>query len=142
MHAITSEDDNLAEVAADLGARLTRFNEIHAGPLGTRHIALTARNEGGAIIAGLTAEAFWNALYIHLLWVDKGYRNQGYGTSLLHRAEHLASEAACVYVYLSTFEFQAPRFYARHGYTVIGELVDVPPGSRRQWYCKTLRNAG
>jgi hypothetical protein len=31
MHAVASEDQNLAEVAADLGTRLTRSNEAHTG---------------------------------------------------------------------------------------------------------------
>jgi ribosomal protein S18 acetylase RimI-like enzyme len=142
MEAITSEDHDLAAVTAELDARLTRFNEAHAGPLRTRHIALTIRNEAGAIIAGLTAERFWNALHVDVLWVDETYRNQGYGTALLRRAEELAIEASCDCVYLSTFEFQAPRFYVRHGYSVIGELSGVPAGSRRQWYCKKFPTAG
>ena len=125
-------------MAADLGARLSRFNEVQAGPLHTRHIALTVRDGNRNVIAGLTGEIFWNALYVHLLWVDELYRGQGYGKSLLHRAEALAVEASCGYAYLSTFEFQAPEFYSRHGYSIIGELSGVPLGSRRQWFCKKL----
>jgi GNAT superfamily N-acetyltransferase len=140
MHSITSEDHNVREVAADLADRLTRFNEAHAGPLRTRHIALTVRNEEDAMIAGLAGEIFWNALYVHLLWVDEDYRQQGYGASLLSRAEELAIEAWCRCVYLSTFEFQAPGFYAKQGYSLIGELMGVPHGSRRQWLCKMLQN--
>src|SRR5688572_15228427 len=141
MHPIASENHNLAEIATELGKRLTCFNEDRAGPLQTRHIALTVRDDGGKIIAGLTGEIFWNALYIHLLWVDEKYRGHGYGTSLVQRAEALAIEASCGCVYMSTFEFQAPRFYAGNGYSVIGELARVPPGARRQWFCKTLPTA-
>jgi GNAT superfamily N-acetyltransferase len=138
MLAITSEDHNLADVAADLGARLIRFNEGHAGPVHTRHVALTVRDENRHLIAGLTGEIFWNALYVHLLWVDEPYRRHGYGTALLQRGEALAVEASCECAYLSTFEFQAPAFYAGHGYSVIGELPDVPRGYRRQWFWKKL----
>src|SRR5437660_1555654 len=134
MHPITTEDENLAEVAAELGSRLTRFNEAAAGPLRTRDVAFTVRDDHKAMIAGLTAEIFWNALYLHLLWVDEEYRHQGYGSSLLHRAEELAVENSCDFVYLDTFEFQAPAFYARYGYSIIGELQNVPRGSRRQWF--------
>jgi GNAT superfamily N-acetyltransferase len=138
MHAITSEDENLAAVAAELGARLTRFNEAQVGPLRTRHVAFTVRDPGGTIVAGLTAEVFWNALYVHLLWVDEEFRRQSYGSLLLRRAENLAIENSCDFAYLSTFAFQAPAFYARQGYSVIGELPNVPPGSKRQWFCKAL----
>jgi GNAT superfamily N-acetyltransferase len=141
MHPITSEDQNLAEVSTELGTRLTRFNEDHAGPLRTRHIALTVRDHDGKMIAGLTGEIFWNALYIHLVWVDEEYRGHGYGRSLMEHVEALAIEASCDCVYLSTLEFQAPGFYTQHGYSVIGELAGVPPGARLQWFCKKLPTA-
>jgi GNAT superfamily N-acetyltransferase len=92
MYAITCEDHNLAAVAAELDARLTRFNEAQAGPLRTRHVALTVRDHSGTMVAGLTAEIFWNALYVHLLWVDEACRRQNYGTLLLRRAENVAIE--------------------------------------------------
>jgi GNAT superfamily N-acetyltransferase len=139
MHTITSEDDDVAAVAAELGARLTRFNEAQRGPLGTRYVALTVRDNSGTMVAELTAEVFWNALYVHLLWVDEEFRRQGYGTLLLRRAEDVAIESSCDLAYLSTFAFQAPAFYLRREYSVIGELPNVPPGSKRQWLCKTLR---
>ena len=138
MYAITSEDDRASEVAAELRTRLLRFNERHAGPMKRRDVAVAVRNEGGQIIAGLAGEVFWNSLYVHLLWVDEPYRRQGYGGRLLRHVERLAIEASCDCVYLSTFEFQAPGFYAKQGYSVIGELPDVPRGSRRQWFSKTV----
>jgi len=139
MYPIAQEDHRLAEVSAELRSRLIRFNERQAGPLRTRHIALTVRNERGIMIAGLTGEIFWNSFYIHLLWVDEQYRRQGYGTALLQRAEDVATAASCDCVCLSTFEFQAPGFYSRHGYSIVGELPGVPPGSRRQWFSKVCR---
>jgi GNAT superfamily N-acetyltransferase len=138
MYAITSEDDRASEVAADLRTRLKRFNERQAGPINRRDIAATIRNERGQIIAGLAGEVFWNSFYVHLLWVEEEYRRQGFGGRLLRHAERLAVEASCDCVYLSTFEFQAPGFYAKQGYSVIGELPDVPKGSRRQWFAKTV----
>jgi ribosomal protein S18 acetylase RimI-like enzyme len=102
---------------------------------------LTVRDDHGVVIAGLTGDVFWNALYVHLLWVDAEYRQQGYGSRLLVRAEAIAIEASCEFVYLSTFEFQAPGFYSKQGYSVIGELRGVPRGSRRQWFCKRVSTA-
>lgn len=138
MYAITPEHHHAAEVSADLTARLIRFNEQHTGPMQKRQIALTVRNDNGIMIAGLAAEIFWNGFYVHQLWVDAEHRRQGYGSRLLHRAEEVATEASCVCVYLSTFDFQAPGFYSRHGYSVIGELRGVPANSGRQWFSKTL----
>jgi len=135
---VNLEEHNAREIASELMLRLTQFNEAHAGSVRKRDVALTVRSEDGVLIGGLTGELFWNALYVHLLWVDEDYRRQRYGTMLLARAEQLAVEQSCTVAYLSTFGFQAPGFYAGRGYSVIGELADVPPGSKRQWFSKVL----
>src|SRR5262245_14904906 len=126
---VTIEDRNPGEVSSELEKRLRAFNEAAAGPLGTKRVVLAVRDETNRLIAGLTAEIFWNALYIDILWVDEDHRRQGYGVALLRRAEDAARAASCDIVYLSTFDFQAPGFYERYGYDVLGELQDVPPGS-------------
>lgn len=124
-------------LAAELDARLSTFNESQAGPYRSETVALAIR-EGGELLAGLSAEIFWNAMHIDLLWVAAEHRHQGYGRSLVKRAEELARERGCDVAYLSTFDFQAPEFYAAMGYHVIGELAGVPRGSRRRWFAKTL----
>ena len=66
-------------------------------------------------------------------------RDRFVSAMLLARAEQLAVEQSCTVLYPSTFGFQAPGFYARQGYSVIGELENVPPGSKRQWFSKVLK---
>ena len=142
LHPVTIEDRDLGEVASELEKRLTAFNEALAGPLRTKHVVLAVRDEMNRLIAGLTAEMFWNALYIDILWVDEDHRRRGYGAALLRRAEDAGRAESCDVAYLSTFDFQAPGFYERSGYDVLGELQDVPPGSRSRWFCKKLRGHG
>jgi GNAT superfamily N-acetyltransferase len=122
-----------------LEKRLRAFNEASAGPLRTKDVVLAVRDETGRLIAGLTAEIFWNALYINILWVDEEHRQRGYGAVLLRRAEDAGRAESCEVAYLSTFDFQAPGFYGKYGYDVVGELQDVPPGSRCRWFGKKLR---
>ena len=124
-------------LAAQLDDRLSAFNEGHAGPLRSEGLALAIR-EGERLLAGLSGEIFWNALHIDLLWVAAEHRRHGYGRALVQRAEELARERGCDVAYLSTFDFQAPEFYAAMGYHVIGELAGVPRGSRRRWFAKQL----
>jgi len=81
---------------------------------------------------------FWNALHIDKLWVDESHRRSGYGRSLVTTAENRARSRGCSMAYLSTFEFQAPSFYAALGYAAFGELIDVPRGSKRIWFLKSL----
>lgn len=138
MQLVTFEAECPSTVAEELASRLKHFNEQRAGPLNSQALVLSVRDDKRALVAGLTGESFWNVLYVDVLWVDEQYRGMGYGASLLKRAELIARERSCKTVYLSTFEFQAPDFYLRLGYSVIGELRDVPQGFRRQWFCKTL----
>ena len=138
MHLILEEDHRFREVNEDLEKRLRAFNEAAAGPLHRQPIAFTVRGDGDALIGGLTGELFWNALYIVSLWVDDQHRRRGYGAALLRAAEDTARARACHVSYLSTFGFQAPAFYEKHGYEAFGELTGVPPGSSRTWFRKRL----
>lgn len=135
---ISEEANELGgSVAEELARRLRQFNERAAGPLNSKPIVLALRNEG-ALIGGLAGELFWNALFVDLLWVDESHRQRSYGGALLRRAEAIAEKENREWVYLSTFAFQAPSFYARRGYELIGELDDVPRGSKRQWFRKAI----
>jgi ribosomal protein S18 acetylase RimI-like enzyme len=138
MRPITREDHRYRELNDHLEARLRAFNEIAAGPLRRTPIALTVREDGGDLIGGLIGEMFWNALYIVSLWVEESYRRSGYGSGLLREAEEAARANGCQVAYLSTFDFQAPSFYVKHGYELFGELTSVPPGSNRKWMRKNL----
>jgi GNAT superfamily N-acetyltransferase len=138
MLPIKREDHNLGDISAELEQRLRAFNEAAAGPLHRKPVALTIRDDSKALLGGLVGEIFWNAVYIQHLWVDEAHRGQGYGAALLQEMEDAARSASCEVSYLSTFDFQAPRFYEEHGYTVVGVLQNVPRGSRRRWFCKML----
>ena len=131
-------DESSPASKAELDARLTEFNESHLGPRNRTEVGLSIRDDAGQLVAGLSGEFFWNVLHVDLIWVDQRYRRQGYGRLLLQRAENLARARRSDVVYLSTFDFQAPAFYTALGYGVIGDLPDVPKGSRRLWFAKRL----
>lgn len=131
-------EDAPERLAEQLDAELVAFNERCAGPLQRETLGLAIR-EGERLLAGLSGEIFWNALYVHALWVAEQHRHQGHGRSLMLRAEALARERGCDVIHLSTFEFQAPGFYMALGYRPFGELSGVPSGSRRIWLAKSLR---
>ncbi len=75
---------------------------------------------------------------MHWLWVAEPYRKRGTGSALLSKAEMAARERGCRGVYLDTFTFQAPDFYARNGYSEFGRLDDFPKGYSRIWFAKRL----
>lgn len=117
---------------------LRGFNRQHTGPPEFRPLALAARDEDGALIGGLVGETGWQWLHVSLLWVRDEHRGRGVGRRLLRAAEAEARERGCGFAYLDTFEFQAPRFYEREGYSVFGVQEGYPPGSRRYYLRKAL----
>lgn len=98
-----------------------------------------ALDDAAAVVGGLTGSTWGYWLDIDLLWVDERARGGGVGSELLARAERLAgSERGCRHVRVETSDFQAPEFYRRHGYRVVGELVDYPPGVTEYLLTKAL----
>jgi len=103
---------------------------------GTQPLAIWLRDKGGEIVGGLTAETFWGWLSIDDLWLAGRLRGGGIGSEMLLLAEKEARMRGCTQAVLMTFEFQARDFYEKHGYRVIGELQDFPPGHSFFWMRK------
>lgn len=142
MPEIVAEESDKDAVAEELGRRLREYNEQKAGSLRDSQLVLSMRADNGEIIAGLTAEIFWNAMYIEVLWVHERCRGNGYGAQLMREAERTALARECNVSYLTTFSFQAPAFYASLGYRRLGKLQDMPPGASLDWLYKPLATAG
>jgi ribosomal protein S18 acetylase RimI-like enzyme len=74
------------------------------------------------IVAGLYAESYGSVFYIHYLWIDEEQRGRRLGHLLLDSAESHARHLGCASVSVDTFSFQAPNFYLKHNFQIIGEL--------------------
>jgi ribosomal protein S18 acetylase RimI-like enzyme len=77
-------------------------------------------------------------MYIDILWVNEHYRRRGLGSKLLSEAEKEAVRRGCHHVHLDTMSWQAPDFYIKHGYEVIGVLPDIPNGNQKYLLMKAL----
>jgi len=119
---------------------LRAYNEAQAGPSNAQLLALLIRNDNGEILGGLYGRFFYQWLFIELLSVPEQARGQGMGSKLMQMAEDLAREKECVGIWLDTFEFQAPEFYKRLGYSELGQIADYPPGHKRYFFQKHLTN--
>ena len=118
---------------------LDAFDASQGAPVDWQPLALFLRDEHGLIVGGLTGGTYWGWLYIGRLWLADGVRNQGYGRRLLAEAEQEALRRNCHHAYLDTQDFQALPFYQQHGYTVYGELKDMPLGHTRYSLQKELK---
>ncbi|SDB03792.1 Acetyltransferase (GNAT) family protein [Pseudomonas sp. NFACC23-1] len=119
-------------------APLRAYNTAKTGGSAPELVAWLVRDEQGEIVGGLYGRVFFRWLYIELLVVPEQARGQGTGSTLMQMAEALAREKNCVGIWLDTFDFQAPEFYRRHGFTEIGQIDDYPPGHQHFFFQKRL----
>ena len=99
---------------------------------------MVTAEERGKVVGGLVGETYLDWLAIEILWIADEYRRKGLGRQLVERAETEARKRGARNVYLNTFSFQAPGFYAKLGYIEFGRLNDFPKGHSRHWMMKTL----
>ena len=118
---------------------LLRFNETHAGATALEPLALLLRLAGSDdVVGGLWAETAYRWMFIHNVFVPEASRGRGLGSRLIEMAEQIARERGCVGIRLDTYSFQAPGFYPRFGYELLGRLPNYPPGHEAFMYFKRL----
>ena len=98
-----------------------------------------ARNDQNEVVGGIRAVAFWNWLYIELLWLATESRGMGVGSALLDSTESFAMENDFFLSRVETTSFQALGFYKKHGYSVFGELDGWPNDSVMYFLKKELK---
>jgi GNAT superfamily N-acetyltransferase len=138
-YRIARETEHAERIASEVLSELLAFNASQAGDLNLERVVLSVRGDDGALLGGLVAAQYWNAMFIDLLWLHEKLRRRGVGTELMRRAEALLSARGGEIVFLSTWSFQAPEFYEKLGYTAFGTLEGMPANARRTWYFKRLK---
>ena len=115
--------------SGEIGRRLREFNYTYVGEYpATGYIGLNAREADGSLVGGIRAIVAFYWLRVEVLWVDEAARGRGIGSRLLAEAERLAREMGAGNAALETFEWQAPRFYQKHGYEEVARLEGYAKG--------------
>lgn len=141
MVEIVFEPEPLPETRAAILEGLIAYNErLTEGKYPPpRFIALALRDpQSNKTVGGLTARIAYSRMFVELLYVPEGLRGRGFGAELIGKAEAIARDSGCTGIWLDTFSFQAPGFYAKLGYTEFGALADYPPGFTRHYLHKHL----
>ena len=109
------------------------FTEIEFGLLVTSGFAIVGigfgegRDDGaaatgcGCVLGRSWGRSWGRCCELQQLWVDRAHRGRRIGSDLMQRFETAATLRGCDLVYLDTFSFQAPTFYAKRGYRVVLE---------------------
>ncbi len=117
---------------------LSAYNLRHAPPENYQRLVVTLRADDGTLYGGIIGNTWWSWLRIDVLWVDEAVRDQNWGTRLMQAAEAEAIRRGCHHVFLDTMSFQALPFYLKLGYTIFGQLDDLPVGHSRYFLQKEL----
>jgi GNAT superfamily N-acetyltransferase len=113
-----------------LEERIAEFNAAATGITDGAWLAIFIRDDAQRIVAGIAGSTWGGCCEIRQFWVEESRRGRGLGTRLLLAAEREARRRACRRIVLGTFDFQAPAFYARHGFEVVATVEDHPRGHR------------
>ena len=117
---------------------LFRFNSDKVGDDGHTPLNIVEYDADGNVIGGILGGTYWGWMYVDILWVHENHRGKGIGSKLLAEAEREAKNRGCHHVHLDTMSWQAPDFYKKHGYSVIGILPDIPKGNQKYLLMKEL----
>jgi GNAT superfamily N-acetyltransferase len=121
---------------------LATYNLQYAPPYNTQRLVVLLRDEEGKLLGGILGLTWWGWLRIDIMWLDDAVRGQDWGTCLMQTAEAEALRRGCHHAFLDTMSFQALPFYQKLGYTVFGQLDDLPIGHQMYFLQKALHSAG
>ncbi|WP_144699796.1 GNAT family N-acetyltransferase [Fictibacillus phosphorivorans] len=116
-----------AELDQRLSDELDKVN--HAATIGTpaaRELTVQILDKHGELAAGMSGWTWGVAAGIAMTWVREDVRKDGLGSQLLQDFEVEALTRGCTHVFTTSFTFQAPGFYERHGYQELFRWEGLP----------------
>jgi len=137
LRLVSERDPNPADLEA-VRQGLYSFNMRVMNEERYLDIAIFLRDEADAVQGGILGTVWANWFHDEFLWIADAYRHEGYGDQLIHAAEAEARAFGGTSAYLETFSFQARPFYERHGFRVVGQIENYPPGQTYYFLSKSL----
>lgn len=122
--------DALPELDQRLSDELDVVNAAATpGVPAARELTVRLVDADDELAAGLSGWTWGVAAGIGMTWVRATDRGAGLGGRLLAAFEEEARARGCTHVFVTSFTFQAPAFYERHGYVELFRWEGVPtPG--------------
>jgi GNAT superfamily N-acetyltransferase len=125
MITLTDTPDPAFEAVLEDG--LSRYNESKTSRSDWRALAITVQDPStGALVGGLSGRKSLGLFFLDLFFLPENQRGTGIGSTLMRMAEEEAVRRGCRMGTLTTISFQAPEFYARHGWEEFGRIQSAP----------------
>lgn len=109
-----------------LSDELDAYNFAAVGESNLSEFTVKVEDPSGELVAGLSGWTWGTCAGIGMVWVRDDNRKSGWGARMLAAAEEVARERGCRQVLVSSFTFQAPEFYRRHGYVEFARSEGLP----------------
>lgn len=126
--AVLTVGEHDPDLYKQLDEEIIAFNTAATGAAEVGDLSIKVTDEDGELVGGLTAWTWGGLCNIELLWIREDSRGNGWGSKILQAAEAEALRRGCDRVTLSSYTFQAPAFYQRHGYIEAGRTLGAPGG--------------
>ena len=124
------ETDPRPDQVEYLEDRIYEFNSSVTGVHDGEWLAIFVRDDTGRIVAGICGNTWAGTARSG----SSGSRSHdaagGWALGSSRRPSAEARRRGCTQIFLMTFTFQAPAFYARHGFTTVAEVDEYPRGIR------------
>jgi GNAT superfamily N-acetyltransferase len=127
-----------AELEQRLSDELDSFNTAATGAGDRGAFSIKVTDEAGELVGGLAAWTWGGLCGIDMVWIREDSRKDGWGSKILLAAEEEARRRGCDRIAVSSFTFQAPGFYQRHGYVETGRTRGIPGGNEDVHMFKSL----
>lgn len=131
---IYNESQN--EIFNALVDNLRQFNFKMMSEERSKPLMVVIRDDSGEIVGGIAGRTIYHQFLIEVLWVHDDKRGQGLGIQLMELAECEAKKRGCIAAQVDTLSFQAPKFYEKMGFQIVGKVTDVKNSPDRYFLLK------
>ena len=113
-----------------------QHNFSHMGPETSKPLTIVAHDNNDKLIGGVAGRTIYDNFLINVVWVDKAARGTGLGRKLMLQAETESKKRGCTMAQLDTLSFQAPVFYQKLGFEIIGTVPSTAKSPERYFLLK------